>query len=556
MSDSHPKHLSELAKDLDIIIEMTADFARSRDIEETLRLGLSRIAASVGAEAASLFLMDQDSGELVCRACWGPSDVTGLRLRPGQGIVWRAISSNTAQLVRDARRDPDFTYLVDKETGFVTRSVLCAPLSVREERLGAIELFNKRGGTAFGAADRRLLQTLAASAAMALINARLASAMVEQEALRRELALAAHIQRAMLPGPQADDFPIHGLTLPARVVSGDFFDVVPLADGRIAFAVADVSGKGINAALLMAKTASLFRCLAKRLDGPGPLLSAIDAELAETGASGMFVTMVAGILDVSAGTVTLANAGHESPVILRGLHSQSINEGMPPLGIVPEMFAQGCPEVTVALDGGDLYLFTDGLTEIKNGDGPMLGSEGVQDLLRRNAALPAAQRLAAVVAALPNQGVGLRDDATIMVVESPRFTLNCRFPARPDRLCEIRHAIHDTAHRLGCAESMTNDIVLAVDEAGQNIIRHAYGDKVGDIIVQMGRQNRALIVRLTDFAPPVDPTQIHPRALDDIRPGGLGTHFMHSIMDDITFLPPPIGAGNVLQMTKRLGETS
>ncbi len=437
LSDARTALPSQLAEDLDIIAEMTADFARSHDIEDTLRLGLERIAASVGAEAASLFLVDGDNGDLVCHACWGPADVTGLRLPPGQGIVWRAVTENAPQLVRDTRHDPDFTTRVDQETGFVTRSILCAPLSVRDDRLGAIELFNKRDGGSFAAGDRRLLQALAASAALALINARLVAAMAEQEVLKRELALAADIQRAMLPGQPPAAFPIHGLNLPARGVSGDFFDVVPLADGRIAFALGDVSGKGINAALLMAKTASLFRCLAKRLDGPGRLLSAIDAELAETGASGMFVTMVAGVFDPAAGEVVLANAGHEPPVLMappgpprfieggpprfiEGGLPRFIEGGLPPLGVVPEMFAAGCPESTVALGGGSLYLFTDGLTEAKAADGAMLGAEGVVGLLARLAALPARPRLEALVAALPGGTATLRDDVTVMVVEDRR----------------------------------------------------------------------------------------------------------------------------------------
>ncbi len=419
LADTRPDLPVELARDLDLIAEMTADFARSRDIEETLRLGLQRIAQSVGAEAASLFLVDGDGGDLVCHACWGPGDVTGMRLPPGQGIIWRAVTLNTTQLVRDTRHDPDFHHKIDAQTGFVTRSVLCAPLSVQGERLGAIELFNKLGGGSFLAADRRLLQALAASAALALINARQAATMVVQEALRHEVALAADIQRTMLPGPQAPCSPVHGINLPARGVSGDFFDILPLADGRIAFAIGDVSGKGMDAALLMARTASLFRCLAKRLDGPGRVLAAIDAELAETGASGKFVTMVAGVLDPAAGTVVLANAGHEPPLVMApDGRVWAIEGGLPPLGVVPEMFAAGCPESHVALEGGTLYLFTDGLTEAKGGDGAMLGSAGVMALFRLYAALPAALRLERVTGDLLRLCPVLRDDVTVVVVES------------------------------------------------------------------------------------------------------------------------------------------
>lgn len=129
------------------------------------------------------------------------------------------------------------------------------------------------------------------------------------------------------------------------------------------------------------------------------------------------------------------------------------------------------------------------------------------------------------------------------------------FPARPERLRDIRHAVAETASRLGCPEPMVNDVVLAVDEACQNIIRHAYGGAGGDIVVQLGRDDHQLVVRLIDFAAPVDCAKICSRALDDIRPGGLGTHFMRSVMDEVAFMTPPPGAGNMLQMIKRIGES-
>jgi sigma-B regulation protein RsbU (phosphoserine phosphatase) len=545
-----------LSEDLDLIAEMTGDFAQSRDIEETLRRGLARIVERVGAEAASLFLVDGEGGDLVCRACVGPADVTGLRLPPGSGIVWRTVIENVPQLVRDTSRDPDFTSAIDERTGFATRSILCAPLSVRDERLGAIELFNKRGNHSFHVSDRRLLQALAASAALALINTRLAAVMAEQEALRRELSLAAEIQRAMLPGPQPASSPIHGINVPARGVSGDFYEILPLPDGRIAFAIGDVSGKGMNASLLMAKTASLFRCLAKRVEGPGRLLAAIDSELNETGHAGMFVTMVAGTYDPADGRVVLANAGHEPPLVLEGGCFRRVEEGMPPLGIFPDLFAGGCPESIVDLAGATLYLFTDGLTEARGRDGAMLGEQGVEALLLGLGDLPAEARLNAAVRSLDGLG-SLRDDLTLLVVEDRRMIFQQRFPARPERLAEIRAAVGGTLRGFGYAESVNRDIILAVDEACQNIIRHAYRGSEGDIVVQLNRESMGdgerLVVRLIDFAPPVDVAKIVPRPLDELRPGGLGTHFMREVMDEVAFLTPPAGAGNLLQMIKRIG---
>lgn len=129
-----------------------------------------------------------------------------------------------------------------------------------------------------------------------------------------------------------------------------------------------------------------------------------------------------------------------------------------------------------------------------------------------------------------------------------------RFPATPARLTEIRAAVREAAFLLGLPEATAGDVVLAVDEACQNIIRHAYCGECGDIVVQIGRDGPHLVVRLIDFAPPVDVSRIAPRPIEELRPGGLGTHFIREVMDDVSFLTPPDGAGNLLQMTKRIGE--
>lgn len=409
---------------LDLIAEMSGDFAASRDVEETLRRGLERIAHCIGAEAASLFLLDEDSGALVCRASWGAVDITGLTLPPGRGIAGRTLADNAPRIVRDASHDPDFLQGIDQFTGFATRCILCAPMSVRGQRLGVIEVINKRGAEMFSPGDRRLLQALAASAALALINARLTEAMVEQEGLRRELALAAEIQRAMLPAA-AGGGPIWGVNVPARAVSGDFYDIMPLPGGGCAFAIGDVAGKGINAALLMAKTSSLFRCLAKTEPHPGRLLAAINAELCETGAKGMFVTMVAGVLH-SCGRVVLANAGHEPPLLYdkAGGAFESFPAQAPPLGIALDIADGPVPESAIDLAGRSLYLFTDGLTEgrIVETDAAglaMLGPNGVRRLIADCADLPPAFRLAEMIEQLAVPGISLRDDLTLMLIEEP-----------------------------------------------------------------------------------------------------------------------------------------
>ncbi len=121
-----------------------------------------------------------------------------------------------------------------------------------------------------------MLQTLASAAALAINNAHMAKDLVEQERVNRELELAAEMQRGLLPGKQPATFPVCGINLPAYEMSGDFYDFFELEDGRIYFSLGDVSGKGIDAALLMSKTSSLFRCLGKTIYEPAVLLATIN----------------------------------------------------------------------------------------------------------------------------------------------------------------------------------------------------------------------------------------------------------------------------------------
>lgn len=576
-SQPPPLSAAEVKDHLSLIAEMMLVFSASNSFDAVAKSALERIAKYVGAEASSLFMLDDQGQAMVCTACFGPVDITGLRLAATSGIVGRAVQRQEAQIVRDVRNDADFGAVVDAKTGFTTKSILVAPLSVGRERLGAIEVINKIAGDGlFSADDLSLLHTLSRAAALAIRNLRLTEKLVEQERERHELELAAEIQRDLLPQPSAKEFPIHGINVPARAVSGDFYDIMPMPDGRIWFNIADVSGKGMNAALLMAKTSSLFRCLAKSAEHPGQLLNAINNELCETNSHGMFVTMVGGIFDPSTGIARLTNAGHEPPLLFN-LTRESFLEipaDAPPLGIAAGIAGpEGFPVVDLDLKGGTLYVFTDGLTEATTFGGGMLGIDGVRALIRDHSEETLDLRIKNIAGAVKLPGKPLRDDLTLIIVEdngvrttetkppavvdlsvAAGVVLRLRVPARADRLKMVRQATEQASAYCGCGPEWTLDLVMAVDEACQNIIRHAYGgrDDAGDIVVDFVKEGDSLSVLLMDFAEPVDPSPIRSRDLNDVRPGGLGVHLIKSVTDDARFLPPPPGVGNLFKLTKRL----
>ncbi len=413
MEQARPFQVVDLEGAFALLAEMTQQFADAMDLEKTLARGLESIATHVGAEAGSLWLIENNDREIVCQASVGANPITGLRLSVTEGIVGRSIRENVCQTVFDVTQDENFSQKMDEESGFVTRSILCAPMRFSDHVIGAVELINKsdRGGH-FSEADAHLLQVLASSAGLAVANARLAAAQVENERVRRELELAAEIQRGLLPTPGTGDFPIHGVNLPARTVSGDFFDILPLSDGRIAFCLGDVSGKGMNAALLMAKTASLYRCLARDVDSPGDLLRRLNDEVCETATRGMFVTMAAGVYNRATGTVRLANAGHEPPLFhaADGRFSD-VPADAPPLGILS---GTDFPENDLDLTGGSVYLCSDGLTEALHADGSQLGQQGLRELVERFAGKPLSERIDAIAKVAGE--LELRDDLTLLGV--------------------------------------------------------------------------------------------------------------------------------------------
>jgi sigma-B regulation protein RsbU (phosphoserine phosphatase) len=554
---------------LELLSKMSGHLAVTLNIDETIQKALDLIVQFVQAEGGALFLLDRKTSDLVCKASAGPVDISGIVVKAGEGIVGKCITANASSMVRDVSQDPNFDHSVDESTGFTTRSILCTPMNAHNERVGAIELVNKSGeGGLFSDTDLLMLQTLASAAALAIHNAHMAEDLVEQERVSRELELATEMQRSLLPDSQSAHFPVCGINLPAYEMSGDFYDFFEINDGRIYFGLGDVSGKGMDAALLMSKTASLFRCLGKSIHEPNVLLATINDELCETAIHGMFVTMVCGILDPATGVVHLANAGHEPPLVhnLNGPGSfMSIPASAPPLGIMHlDAGKDGISKQTFNLDGGTLYIFTDGVTEGHLQDGSRLTVEGFQTIISERASLTAAGRIDAVVAALTDTGRKRHDDITLLAVEdvtgyqqqravdeTRSTSIRHRFPARAEALHEVREVVSNACETCGCNQALATDLIIAVGEACQNIVRHAYKDADnGDAELEIRCDDGILEFLLQDSAPAVDKDKIKPRWPEQLEPGGLGICLIHDIMDEVEYLPVPPGKGNLLRMAK------
>ncbi|MBI5040094.1 MAG: HDOD domain-containing protein [Gammaproteobacteria bacterium] len=236
--------------------------------------------------------------------------------------------------------------------------------------------------------------------------------------LNRELELAREVQRSLMPRDSDGDSNaragIHGVNTSARELSGDFYDYFPTRNGQIHFCIADVAGKGMNAALLMAKVSSLFRCLAKNVADPAALLAMLNREIVETSVRGMFVTMIGGRYDPQTGQVWLANAGHLPALYLPDMGPvQEIPADAPPLGVLAE--AQFVTQ-ELNLNAGVLYFYTDGLIEARLPSGEELGIAGLKELLRKHAGVPASLRARRLLEAV--RDAEIHDDLTLLMIDS------------------------------------------------------------------------------------------------------------------------------------------
>lgn len=404
---------------LGILSSLIEEFSRSLDLDQTMQKVVEVTKAMLSAEGVALFLLENDDSELVCRVCSNPKDITGFRISAKQGIISRSIRREKVQLVADASTDPDFVNGIDDVAGMHVQSILCAPLILGDTIFGVLEAMNKVAyGDRFNEKDQNFLATITHAASLAIHNAKLASQVLDEERTRQELLLAREIQEAVFPDAQYGGQVIAGYNVPARSVSGDFYDYIEVAPGRFCFCLGDVSGKGVNAALMVARVSGLFRYLAKSKSSPAEILVAMNTELCETMTRGMFVTMVAGIYERKDKLIELANAGHHPPLQMQANEFISYKQASPPLGVLAEIDFE--PYV-LRLNNGALYLFTDGLSECWTGQQQPLAESGVKALIRKHAAVPLHERLNVIVKdathwQMQTDGC-LNDDITLLVIE-------------------------------------------------------------------------------------------------------------------------------------------
>jgi sigma-B regulation protein RsbU (phosphoserine phosphatase) len=276
------------------------------------------------------------------------------------------------------------------------RSAVCAPLLVGDAVLGVLYLDYKSTRGTVSENDVRLVAQIARFAAVTLERTRLREEAFAKAKIDEELRTAYAIQKRLLPSslPVVDGYTFAAANRPAKSVSGDYYDMVVRPDGRIYFVIADVSGKGITAAIVMSSVAMAFNIFTRTDPTPADLVRELNATLAPKTAPTKFVTLVAGVLDPTTGKIDFANAGHVPPLVISAKGVETLNKTDLVVGLFPTAKYQN---QTIQLQLGDaLVLFTDGVTEAENAREEQLGLTTVAEMLDKFHRADASRILAAI----------------------------------------------------------------------------------------------------------------------------------------------------------------
>ncbi len=303
------------------------------------------------------------------------------RIAVGQGIVGSVAATGNGVLLADASTDPRIVPMEDP--ALATRSFMAVPIRFQKRLIAVLAIANPADSVPFNQNDYSLALSIGEQAGLAIHNIDLMEAQLERNKMDVDLALASSIQSMLLPKhmPRCPSLDMAALYLPAQKVGGDLYDVFIIDENRVGVAIADVSGKGVPASLLMAICQSNLRHLARSGISPARVLSDLNSIMREEMRRDMFVTMLYAIVDIAESCVTIARAGHELPILLRKGADGDMepvfveSDGMA-LGMAGEkLFDRVVEEKTIPFDKGEILVFyTDGITETSNQQGAQYGS--------------------------------------------------------------------------------------------------------------------------------------------------------------------------------------
>jgi serine phosphatase RsbU (regulator of sigma subunit)/pSer/pThr/pTyr-binding forkhead associated (FHA) protein len=413
--------LSTRTELLGLISKVGVALLSSSGLDDTLNQVATLVFEAVPAERCVIMLRDENAegGMKIMVARLRGKDEPIEEVRISRTVMDEVLKNGKSVLTSDAQHDPKFASQTMVLLGI--RSVLAVPLSVDERNIfGIIYADSPTHEATFTEEHLDILTTLASVASIRVENATLLDERIQRERMERELELATEIQQRFQPSapPKMDGYEFQGISFSCYEIGGDYYDFIPLHDGRMIIALGDVSGKGTAAALLMS---SLHAAIHGQVSAKSSLHETVDSVnryLAENTPANRFVTLFIAELDPSAGTLKYINAGHNPPLVGRSnTEIEQLSSGGFPLGILPS--ADYEVGETALAPGEALIIYSDGVSEANNPKEEEFGMDRLADVVRRNLSASAAGIRDKVESALSafTQTAPANDDITLVIVK-------------------------------------------------------------------------------------------------------------------------------------------
>ncbi|GIV61412.1 MAG: hypothetical protein KatS3mg044_0278 [Rhodothermaceae bacterium] len=415
--------LRRAVEELSLLNDLAREISQAHGLESLIHTIIRRALKAVGAEQGVITLVgaaSDDPTRTLIRTSSSSGDHPTYQAE-GPLLGWMHLHQKPL-LINDPHQDPRF-----RGTSWPAniKSMLCVPLRAQSHLIGILTVYNKKQGIHFNEEDQRLLSILASQSAQIIENARLYAEEQHLQRLREEYRMAYKIQQYLLPGetPSVPGYDLAGMTRPATEVGGDFYDVIPLEEHRLALCVGDVSGKGLPAALLMASVQATLRSLCLQGQAaPRDIVFNANRLLCRSIQKGNFVTLFFAVLDLPTHRLTYVNAGHNRPLLrTAGGQVSELGTGGIILGFTP---AFDFEEETIVLDPGDtLLVYSDGINEAMNADRECFETAALTDLLHRHAGEPARRQIDHYLAAVDHHaGPAVQSDDMTLLVLRRRLT--------------------------------------------------------------------------------------------------------------------------------------
>ena len=380
----------------------------------------------------------------------------------------------------------------------------------------------------------------------------------------KELEYAKQIQLSALPTnfPEHEDYGIFAQMIAAKEVGGDFYDFYKLNDNTAVFLVADVSGKGIPAAMFMMTAKTIIKDLAERGLEVNEVLTEANEKLCENNESGMFVTVWMGVLDLTTGNLKYANAGHNPPLLL---HENGDFEYLRTRAgfVLGGMDGVNYRINEIILSAGDrIFLYTDGVTEATNTEGELYGEERLMEFMNKNCSTEAQRLLKELKENIDGfvGGAPQFDDITMLMLDYKKSnavnTCERVFPAKENALSDVIGFVEETLDGIGCPMKTATALCVAIEEVFVNVARYAYGGNEGDVKLQidLSEKDSTVIFRISDKGVPFNPLKKPDPDItltaEEREIGGLGIFITKKTMDNVSYAYE--NGENILTMTKKI----